>query len=319
MEADLNCKPGLTEEWSTEQQMQELQMRMMSVDSIINRTEKLTLRLNPNNVLVVVPPKHGITWLLHICHQIRMKGQEPDFEDQWDVVCLIEAHKTYSGKNPEDQKQPAFPYIYGTHLPYPLVPDGCRKIFSFRDPKDVIVSAWHCMDSLIALKGRVTLPLFAYECGLHYIEKHLVDLVPWWNHRNDQDLLLIFFDDLKEDHAGTVCRIAKFMGVDLDDEAIARVVHTTSHAEMSRHSSSKFDTRKLSLMLTEKFGDKPPPEEEFTGRVRKDGGKSGEGKEKLPDEVQLLIDQMWQEIVTSKLGFKNLREMRDAWKTERCN
>ena len=58
------------------------------------------------------------------------------------------------------------------------------------------------------------------------------------------------------------------------------------------------------------------PESEFVGRVRKDGGKSGEGKQKLPIEIQQRIDQMWQEIVTSKLGFQNLQEMREAWKKE---
>ena len=147
------------------------------------------------------------------------------------------------------------------------------------------------------------------------VEQHLSDLVTWWGHRHDDEILLLFFDDLKEDHAGTVKRIAKFVGV---EDAIARVVHTTSHAEMSRH-ASKFDTRKFASKMTEKFGEEPVPENEFVGRVRKDGGKSGEGKQKLPVEVQQRIDQMWQEIVTLKLGFQNLQEMCEAWKKERSS
>ena len=82
-------------------------------------------------------------------------------------------------------------------------------------------------------EGRVPSPIFC-RAYLLQIEKQLNDLVTWWEHRNDKDLLLVFFDDLKEDHAGTAHRIAKFMGVDLDEDALARVVHTTSHAEMSR-------------------------------------------------------------------------------------
>ena len=71
-------------------------------------------------------------------------------------------------------------------------------------------------------------------------------------------------------------------GIDLDDDAVARVVHMTSHAEMSRQ-AYKFDIRKVALMLTKKFGDEPPPEEEFVGRVCKDGGKSGDrGKAEAP-------------------------------------
>ena len=169
--------------------------------------------------------------------------------------------------------QPANPRIYSTHLPYSLVLDGGK---SFRDPKDAMISAYHFMNSFIALNGRVALSMFAHA-ALQQMEKQLGDLLMWWEHRNNKDLLLIVFDDLKEDHAGTMCRIAMYMGVDLDDDAVTRVVHTTSHAEMSGQ-ASKFDTRKVAMILTKNFGDEPPAEEEFVGRVRKDGGKSGEGK-----------------------------------------
>ena len=308
-----NLKPGV-EPWTPEQQIQELKRRMGSVMAFFNPQKKLDFKSNPDDLLVIVPPKHGTTWLLHVCHQIRMKGQEPDFEDQMEVISLLEAHEMLFGVKPEDQKQPANPRIYATHLPYPLVPEGGRRIFSFRDPKDAVVSAYHFMNSGLALRGRVALPIFA-RGFLQQVEKHLSDLLMWWEHRNDKDLLLIFFDDLKEDHAGTVRGIAKYMGVDLDDDAVARVVHTTSHAEMSRQ-ASKFDTRKVVMKMTDMIGEEPVPENEFVGRVRKDGGKSGEGKQKLPVEIQQRIDQMWQEIVTSKLGFQNLQEMREAWKKE---
>ena len=43
-----------------------------------------------------------------------------------------------------------------------------------------------------------------------------------------------------------------------------------THANLSCHDIDK------------KFGDEPPAEEESVGPVRKDGGKSGEGKQKLP-------------------------------------
>ena len=57
------------------------------------------------------------------------------------------------------------------------------------------------------------------------------------------------------------------------------MVHTTNHAEMSRH-ASKFDTRKFASNYTNTLEEELVSEEEFVGRVRKDGGKSGEGKRK---------------------------------------
>ena len=105
MEAKLDylTDPKFNEPWTPEQQMQELKIRLGFAQSLIDSQEKSALKLNPDDVLIAVPPKNGMTWLLHVCHQIRMKGQEPNFEDQWEVVCLIEAHEKLYGQRPEDQ------------------------------------------------------------------------------------------------------------------------------------------------------------------------------------------------------------------------
>ena len=302
--------------WTPEQQMQELKRRMGVAMTEMMALEKPSFKSKPDDVTVVLPPKNGTTWMLHICHQIRMKGEEPDFEDQLDVITMLEVSEKLHGVAPDARPQPATPRIFASHLPYPLIPEGGKRIFSFRNQKDAVVSAYHFFDSCLALKGRVTLPIFA-RAYIQQVEKHMQELVMWWEHRHDDDVLLLFFDDLKEDHPGCVRQIAKFMDIDLGEDDIARVVHTTSHAEMSRL-ASKFDTRKIFLKMIEKIGEEPPPEGEYVGRVRKDGGKSGEGKQKLPAEVQQRIDQMWQEIVTSKLGFQDLKEMREALKKERA-
>ena len=301
-------KPS-TETWNHEEQIQELQRRMDILESAggIGR-ERPNFKPSPDDILLIVPPKHGTTWLLHICHQIRMKGEEPTFDKQEEVISLLASDSNSFGI---DTKQPASPYIYVTHMTFPLVPEGGKKIFCFRDPKDVVVSAYYFMDSYLALNGRVSLPTFA-DNYLMDVQNQINDLILWWECRNYENFMLIFYDDLKEDHAGSVRRIASFMGVDLDDDAVARVVHTTSHAEMSRI-AAKFDVRSRALAISKEIGEEPNG---TVDRVRKDGGRSGEGREKLPVEVQQRIDQIWQKIVTFKLGFRNMQEMRKALKVD---
>ena len=51
-------------------------------------------------------------------------------------------------------------------------------------------------------------------------------------------------------------------------------------------------------------------------RIRRDGGRSGDGKA-LPQYVKDHYKQLWKEIITSELGFRDLSEMRDAWQRER--
>ena len=120
----------------------------------------------------------------------------------------------------------------------------------------------HCigfwMHCIYILRGRVSLPIFASTVmksgdygGVAVV---LNELMVWWEHRNDDDVLFLFFDDLKEDHAGCVSSIAKFIGIDCDETLLARVVHTTTHAEMVLGHHSKFDTHHLAITLAKKLG-----------------------------------------------------------------
>ena len=73
---------------------------------------------------------------------------------------------------------------------------------------------------------------------------------------------------------------------------------------------SKFDNHNSIPLGAKMHGDDPPSE--LSGRVRKDGGMSGDGQ-KLPLEVQQSIDQEWHDIITAKLGFRDVKEMRATW------
>ena len=302
-------------QWTIEKQTMELKRRIDASNTDMVH-EKSTFKPNQDDVLVTILPKNGTTWVMHICHQIRMKGREPDFDDQLSVITWIEASKRVYGIEPGDRPQPAKPRIFVTNLLYSLIPIGGKRVYCFRDQKDVVLSAYYFYDSKLSLRGRVSMSVFAdiyLEIG---VKKNLNELLLWWKDRNDIDTLFLFFADLTEDHAGSVRRIAKFIDVDCDEDEIARIVHTTTHAEMVRH-HSKFSSRRHTLIVAQKIGETPPSQDEFVGRVRKEGGKSGEGKQQLPLKVQQRIDQLWQEIITVKLGFKNLEEMREVWKKER--
>ena len=302
--------------WSPEQQVQELKRRMDASTSDMSNDET-SFKPNPDDVIVAIPPKNGTTWLMHICHQVRMKGQEPDFEDQLDVITWIEASERVYGYKPADKPQPTKPHVFNTHLPCSLVPHGGKVIYCIRDQKDALVSAYNFYDSKLCLRGRVCMEVFADAYIPLQVEKHLRDLLIWWERRLYDDVLFLFFEDLKEDHSGCVRRIAKFMGVDCDEETVSRVVHTTSHAEMCRH-HSKFSSRRHTLIVAKRIGEVPPTQNEFVGRVRKEGGKSGDGVRVLSTTVQERIDRLWNEIVTVKLGFIDIGAMRDHWNREHC-
>ena len=128
---DFKMNTGCKDEWSAERQMQEVARRWGFYREMENHQE-LSFTPLPNDVIVAVPQKCGTTWLLHICHQIRMRGAEPDFKSQADVITWIElAERVY-------------------------------KV----DPATLSV--------------------------MPQVEKNLNDLLLWWEHRHDDDILMLF-------------------------------------------------------------------------------------------------------------------------------
>ena len=128
-----------SERWTPEQQVYGLTRRFEIVDSLM-KIDKSNFRPNPDDIIVAIPPKNGTTWMIHICHQIRMHGAEPDFDEQSEVFSWIEVTEKVLGVDPAVRPQPAKPRIFNTHLFYPSVPLGGH---CFRDQKDATISAYH--------------------------------------------------------------------------------------------------------------------------------------------------------------------------------
>ena len=64
----------------------------------------------------------------------------------------------------------------------------------------------------------MSLSVFAEVYYFQAVERQLNKLLVWWEHRHDENVLLIFFDDLKKDHEGCVHQIAEYIGVDFNDD-----------------------------------------------------------------------------------------------------
>ena len=96
-------------EWSQERQIQEVVRKLKCYGELENR--ETSFKPLPDNVIVAVAPKSGTTWLLHICHQLRMRGAELDFEYQTEVFTWIELAEKVFNLDPGTMPQPAKPRI----------------------------------------------------------------------------------------------------------------------------------------------------------------------------------------------------------------
>ena len=174
----------------------------------------LAYKPDPTDVFIVTPPKCGTTWMQQIVHGLRTRGSM-DFDDISRVVPWINmAHDVdidiYA-------PQVAHPRAFKTHTPFNELQPGGKYIVVLRNPYDALLSHYHFFEDMFFEKGSIDIATFARE---YYIPgrdvwKHVLAV---WDHRNKDNVLVLCFETMKTDLAGTIEKVAQFIDIPLDDE-----------------------------------------------------------------------------------------------------
>lgn len=196
--------------------------------------------LQTDDIIISTYPKSGTTWTQKIVRLV-VHGPIPKGLKLADVVPWHEAEADHM-----DTSLLPSPRIFKSHLDWPMTykPEGkpLKYIYVARNGKDVAVSmfyhsrGWktfeydgdwdHWYD--IYSKGEV-------EFGLW--QEHVKS---WWNVRDRDDVLFLFYEDMLADPAAAVKSIADFVGVSLSSERVEEVVKATSFTAMQKDPQSNY-------------------------------------------------------------------------------
>jgi hypothetical protein len=215
-----------------------------------------------DDIVISVPAKSGTTWTMNIVYQL-LTGGDADFTDIYGEVPWIEL-VTRPGMPREEmldriERMPRTrPRAFKTHgepgvLPY-LAADASprvRYVVVMRNPEEALVSMKPFMeqhtDELLAAWGiprqaivHADFASYFATTGADLNRSLFAFLAAWWPLRHKRNVLFVHFNDMTRDHAGSVRRIADFLGIRHDDAAWARILEYTSFPWMKRH-DVKFD------------------------------------------------------------------------------
>jgi hypothetical protein len=250
----------------------------------------------PTDVIITPFGKCGTTWLQQTFHTLRTGG-DMDFDDISRVVPWIETSAILGLDLAAPQR--AEPRGFKSHLPYEAVPKGARYVVSLRDPKDALVSMYRFMEGWFFEPGTIAIEDFAQNWLKDAGERpdYWRHLIGWWAQRDNPDVLVLSYEQMSADAAGTVRRLAGFCGIALDDDLLALTLERTSLAFMLEH-KDRFDDAMMRA-ASEARCNLPPGGD--SAKVRK-GGVGGHRAE-LPAEIAAAIDATWTAVVAPKTGF----------------
>ena len=280
--------------------IKEMQERMQNFATDEGWQRGLDYQPASTDIFIVTPPKCGTTWMQQIVHGLRTRGSM-DFDEIGRVVPWINmAHDMGIDIN---ASQGANPKAFKTHSTLDEVPKGGKYIVILRDPNDALVSHFHFFEEFFFEKGSIDLETFAREHYLPHQDVHR-HVLAFWNQRNEKTVLPLCFENMKTDLAGTIERVADFIGIELDEELKQIVLKQSDIKFMQKHKAQFEDhlvrkARSAAMRL---------PLDGQLNKVR--NGQVGEAKEKVSDEIKVELDSIWQSVVTPKIGLKSYDELR---------
>jgi hypothetical protein len=261
------------------------------------------LAVRPSDIFISTFSKSGTTWVQQIVHGLRTNGSM-EFPEISLIIPWYEAAELLGID--VNAPQLAEPRAFKTHLPWDKVPKGGRYIYVVRDPADALVSYYHYMNGVMFERDTIELEAFCTEIFSRpkHFGSYFSHLRSWWEQRHRADVLSLCFEEMKQDHAGAVRRIARFLGIDASEELLARTTQQSTFEFMLAH-KAKFDDASVTKAFSRMRGLTPAS----ASKIR--SGRVGDGGHLSPS-LRGALDDAWARELAGPLGLRSYDELRQA-------
>ena len=262
------------------------------------------LAFKPQASDIIISPyaKCGTTWIQHIAHGLRTRGNM-DFEEITAVTPWLET--AYDVGWDLEAPQVATPRVYKSHASWHNIPKGGRYICSFRHYHDAFLSFYRFFEGWFFEPGTISLEaLLQWRWPRDEMDTHgyWYHLGSWWEQRHNKDVLLLCYEDMKADLPGTVQKIARFMDITLDNELLEIVVRQSSREFMLAH-SHQFDARHVAQSGGKRAGLPPTIDSK-----KVTSGTPNKARYQLSPTHKAMLDDIWRDQITPKFGLESYQE-----------
>ncbi|XP_034368525.1 sulfotransferase 6B1-like [Arvicanthis niloticus] len=205
----------------------------MSSEELLGSLDSFDAR--EDDIFLVSYPKSGTHWLAEVIESIPNAGVTLTSPIELGDISKLEELKTVP-------KRRAIP----THLNYEMLPmtvkqKQCKIIYIVRNPKDTAVSMFHYYRDNPNLPSTETWAAFLelFLKGDVVYGSWFDHVLSWEEHKNDKNVLFLFYEEMKKDFVKSLKKITAFLGIDVNDSEMGEIARSTSFSEMKSNAAAK--------------------------------------------------------------------------------
>lgn len=205
----------------------------------------LQYEARPDDIFIVTYPRSGTHWMGVIVYSLLTNGQSFD-KDTGDFLARIPFIDRFGKDAATNMIRPG---AIKTHYPFDRVPyhSQAKYIGVIRQPKDVCVSAYR----IVAESPAFGLSQLSFD---QFLELFLAGQTPYidyfdhlrllWSHKDDNNVLLVSYEQMKQDLRAVIQKVARFLDIDLtnNNELLDRVATYASFDYMKKNYDSSQNT-----------------------------------------------------------------------------
>jgi len=236
----------------------------------------LNMKVRPDDVWIITPPKCGTTWTQEITWLLMNKADTVTAKekDLFSRSPFLEMPMMFISSDEEAEAVMAkmdsmsSPRLIKSHLPFELLPpdlvDTCKVVFVARNVKDAAVSFFY-HERLMKHHDLIDMPFERYareifKPSLTVLSGYFEMLNSGWKRCNHPNMLFLWYESMKEDQRKVISEIAEHIGYELSDAELDTVDEYTRFENLSKTCSvnqptPKFYTDRGSFLRKGKVGD----------------------------------------------------------------
>ncbi|XP_078507360.1 sulfotransferase 6B1-like [Lissotriton helveticus] len=194
-------------------------------------------QLRADDLLLVAYPKCGTNWTLQILHDMMysIHGKEPP---TFVPVLEFGSPDKFEIINQIPPRRVLVTHLYPDNIPKSMELSKVKTLVVFRNPKDTAVSLFHFYNTMSVLPSYISWD----ECFKNFMTGKVIygswfeHAVAWNEHIDDENVMVIMFEDMKADLAAAVQKVADFFEINLTEEQIQLITERGHFKAMKERS-----------------------------------------------------------------------------------